>query len=213
MVAVAHGLMTTFASSEVRIAASRVGSSWTWYVIRAAGFTAAGLLLLLMFSGIGQVTGLSYRFIEPIKAWAIHKALAFALCAAIVVHVIFLLIDHFLPFSLVQVLVPFKSQYSNGTTLLGVSLSSIAVALGILALYGVIIIVSSSLGWINTKKGAWRKLHYLSYFVMLAVFIHALGTGADIRYGTFRAVWMLIGLVLILAVISRVWRAGTLRRK
>lgn len=213
MVAVAYGLVTGFASSEVRIAASRVGSSWTWYIIRGAGFTAAGLLILLMFSGIGQVTGITYRFIEPVKAWAVHRALALALCGAIAVHVIFLLVDHFLPFSLVQVLVPFASKYSNGTALLGVSLSGIAVALGILAMYTVVVIVLSSLGWINTRKGVWRKLHYLSYFVILAVFVHALGAGSDLKYGLFRAVWILIGVILVLAVASRLWRAGTLSRK
>jgi len=47
-----------------------------------------GLLILLMLSGIGQVTGLTYKIVEPVKAWVIHKALALALCGAIVVHVV-----------------------------------------------------------------------------------------------------------------------------
>jgi hypothetical protein len=70
------------AVSSIHIATHRVASSWPWYIIRAAGFTAAGLIILLMLSGIGQVTGFTYRFIAPIKAWAIHKALALALCIA-----------------------------------------------------------------------------------------------------------------------------------
>ncbi|HEY8998779.1 MAG TPA: hypothetical protein VIM53_00490 [Candidatus Saccharimonadales bacterium] len=205
----AHALVLHFASAT----AARISESWTWYVIRAAGFVAAGLLILLMLSGIGQVTGLLYKFIDPIKAWAIHKALAFALCGAIVVHVGFLLIDQYLPFSLVQVLVPFASHYSNHTTLLGLSLSGIAVALGVLAMYGVAIVVLSSLGWIDTKKGVWRKLHYLNYFIILAVFVHALGTGSDLKYGLFRSAWTFVGFILLLAVVSRLWRAGTLRRK
>jgi len=210
---VLHGLASGFASSEVKIAASRVAISWTWYVIRAAGFVAAGLLFLLMVSGIGQVTGLIYKLIEPVKAWALHKALALALCAAIAVHGTFLLFDHFVSFSALQVLVPFASHYSNGTTLLGLGLSGIAVALGILAMYGVVVVVLSSLGWIETKKGVWRALHYTSYFVMLAVFVHALGVGSDLKYGTFRAAWIAVGVVLLLAVVSRLWRAGTLSKK
>jgi sulfoxide reductase heme-binding subunit YedZ len=212
MVAVAHSIYTSFASSQLQIAASRVSTSWPWYVIRAAGFTAAGLLFALMISGIGQVTGLTYKFLEPVKAWAVHKALAFALCGAIAIHGIFLLFDHFVSFSVVQILVPFASHYTNGTSLFGVALASIGVALGILAMYGVAVIVASSLGWIDTKQGTWRKLHYLSYFVVLAVFVHALGVGSDLKYGLFREAWMAVAALLVVAIASRLWRAGTLRR-
>lgn len=192
-------------------ATARVATSWPWYVIRAAGFVAAGLLILLMLSGIGQVTGLTYKIVEPVKAWAIHKALALALCGAIVVHVGFLLIDHYLPFTFAQAFIPFVSHYSNHTTLLGVGLSSIAVALGILAAYCVVIIVASSIGWIDSKKDMKRRLHYLSYFVIIAVFIHALGVGSDLKYGAFRSVWLFVGGILALGVASRLRRAGTLR--
>lgn len=195
------------------LAADRFVASWPWYIVRAAGFVAAGLLFLLMFSGIGQVTGFTYRFIEPIKAWALHKALAFALAASIAVHVLFLLIDKYLPFTIQQILVPFASDYSNKVPLFGLALGGAAVALGVLAMYGVALIILSSLGWIDTKKGVWRILHYLGYVVMLFVFLHALAAGSDLKYGTFRAAWIAVGLVLVIAVISRLWRAGTLRKQ
>lgn len=201
------------ASSTVQIAAQRVGAEWKWYIVRAAGFTAAGLLILLMLSGIGQVTGLTYRFLEPIKAWAVHKALAIALCVAIVIHVLFIWLDTFVPFSLAQVLVPFLSHYSNNAPLFGLNISSIAVALGILAAYGVAVIVTSSLLWIDTNKAAKRRLHYLSYAVILFVFVHALGVGSDLRYGTFREAWILLGLIVAVAIVSRLWRVGTMRRR
>jgi predicted ferric reductase len=202
-----------FAANAVNVVTQRVGTSWPWYVIRGAGFVAAGLLILLMISGIGQVTGIIYRYIEPIKAWAIHKALAYALCASIAIHVGFLFIDKFVPFSLAQILVPFASHYNNGTKLGGISLGGVAVTLGILAMYGVIIIVASSLGWIDTKKKAWRKLHYLSYLVALFVFLHAVSVGSDLKYGTFREAWIAAGVVVILAIVARLWRAGTVKKR
>ena len=206
-------MVSGFASSSTQIALHRIGASWQWYVIRGAGFAAAALLIVLMIFGIGQVTGLTYRFFEPVKAWMIHKALAIALCVAILIHVSFLLLDHFVSFNLVQILVPFVSHYDNGTKLLGLRLAGLAVTLGILAAYGVVIIVLSSLGWIDSKKKTWRWLHYLSYFVMLAVFLHALYLGSDLKYGTFRSVWIFLIFVVALAVVSRLLRAGTLRRK
>jgi len=200
------------ADSTIHLASQRIASSWTWYVVRAAGFVAVGLLISLMLSGIGQVTGLTYKFIEPIQAWAIHKAMGLALCAAIAVHVVFIFFDHFVSFSIPQLLIPWLSQYNNGTSFLGLHLGRLAISMGILAMYGVIIIILSSLGWIDTKKRAWRWLHYLSYAVMGLVFIHAASAGTDLRYGTFRAGWMLVGGILLLGVITRLWRAGTLKK-
>ena len=155
-----------------QVAVHRVAASWPWYVVRGAGFVAAGLLILLMLSGIGQVTGLTYRFIEPVKAWAVHKALALALVGTIIVHVGFLLIDKYLPFSLVQVLVPFASHYNNKTSWLGLPLAILGVTMGILAMYAVVIVVATSLGWIDSKKRLWRRTHYLSYAIITLVFLH-----------------------------------------
>ncbi len=202
-----------FASSAVNVIAQRVGASWPWYIIRGAGFVAAGLLILLMISGIGQVTGITYRYIEPIKAWAIHKTLAYALCASIAIHAGFLLIDKFVPFSLPQILVPFASHYNNGTELGGLALGTVAITFGILAAYGIAIIVASSLGWIDTKQRAWRKLHYLSYLVAIFAFLHALYVGSDLKYGIFRQAWIMAGLVIGLAIVIRLWRAGIVKSK
>ena len=203
-------LTPSLADSVVTIANHRLTTTWPWYIVRGAGFIAAGLIVLLMLSGIGQVTGLTYRFFEPIKAWAIHKALAYALLASIAVHVIFLLIDKFLPFSLIQVLVPFFSTYTNKTTVLGLSLGFFGVAAGILAMYGVILVVASSLKWIDTRKKLWRQTHYVSYAVAALVFIHALVVGTDVRYGIFRLGWLFLGFVVIVAIVTRLWRAKTL---
>lgn len=207
--------MTTYlaAANAINLAQQRVGASWPWYIIRGAGFVAAGLLILLMISGIGQVTGLIYNYIEPVTAWAIHKALAYALCVSIVIHAGFLLIDKFVRFNLIQLFIPFASHYNNGTKLAGVPLGALAVTLGITAMYGIAIVVASSLGWIDTKKKTWRKLHYISYAVALLVFLHALYIGSDLKYGTFRAAWVAAGFIVIIAVIARLWRAGTVKKQ
>lgn len=205
-------LATHFATSSLNIASQRVGSSWPWYIIRAAGFAASGLLVLLMLSGIGQVTGLTYRFIEPIKAWALHKAMALALCAAIVIHIGMLLLDHFVSFNIFQILIPFVSHYNNGTSFAGLALGGLAVTFGILAMYGVAVIVLSSLGWIDTRQKTWRWLHYVSYLVMLFVLLHGLFVGTDLKYGLFRAAWLGLGFLVVLGILSRLRRVGSLKK-
>lgn len=196
------------ATSSLQLAQHRFSSSWEWYVIRAAGFVAAGLLILLMLSGIGHVTGLTYRFVSPVKAWAIHKAMGIALLASVIVHVLFVLLDKYIPFSFAQAFVPFQSHYNNGTTFAGMALGGLAITFGIIAAYGITLVVLSSLGWIDTKPGRWRSLHYVSYLVVAMVFLHGLYTGSDLKYGVFRSFWILAGLVLLLAIVSRVTRTA-----
>jgi predicted ferric reductase len=188
-------------------------SAFPWYVIRMSGLLGLGFMGLLMLSGIGQVTGLTYRFIEPLKAWAIHKAVALGLVAVIAVHVLAILIDSFMPFSLKQILVPFTSTYTNGTTLLGLSFAGWAVGLGVLAMYAVAIIVASSLGWIDSKKKLWHWLHYLSYFAMAATLLHAVTVGTEFKDGSWRLLLLAGTVIVALGVVSRLIRAGSLRRR
>lgn len=203
-------VLSQFADTAVRIAASSVEGNWPWYIVRASGFISAGLLLLLMLSGIGQVTGLTYKLWEPVKAWAIHKAMAIALCISIAIHVTALLFDHYISFSLPQVAIPFLSEYTNGTKLFGLPLGDVALASGILAMYGVAVIVASSLGWIDTHKKMWRWLHYTSYAVVVLAFIHGLGVGTDLAHGFWRGFWLVMAALLVLGIISRLRRTGTL---
>ncbi len=183
------------------IALTRIVYTCPWYIVRGAGFVAVFLIILLMLSGIGLVTGHTFRWFEPTKAWAIHRAMGIALCVSMAVHILFLLIDHSLSFNFAQLFIPFISSYQT-----------LWVGLGVLAMYCVVIVVASSLGWIDSKRGLWKKLHFVSYASMLLVFFHALNSGSDLKYGAFRSLWILLGGILLLAVVVRVFRSGTLKK-
>jgi predicted ferric reductase len=184
--------------------------SWPWYVTRASGMVAAGLLVLLIISGIGQVTGFTYRLMEPLAAWSVHRALGIALGATILIHGSALLFDKYTPFTILQVLVPFASHYTP-VTIWRLHLGSLYVALGILAFYAAAIIICSSLFWMNKKPVAWRLLHYTSYLLVFLVFLHGLFLGTDIKHGVFRILWWLSGLVILVGVISRLRRVRTIK--
>src|SRR5664279_1065130 len=125
---------------------TRAASSWPWFLVRGSGIIAAIALVLLMLSGVGQITGHTFRFLEPLTAWASHRALGIVFGVAVLVHMLFLLFDTFVPFTILQLFVPWLSHYKP-VTFAGVHLGSLYVALGVLAFYGVVFVVVSSLLW------------------------------------------------------------------
>ena len=209
-------LAVTFTSSAVHATSfgesfAKGLSSWPWYLTRAAGLVSVGLMLALMLSGIGLVTGHTYRHLEPLRAWMVHRALGIALLAAITVHVFSLLFDKYAGFNLLDLLIPMVSQYK--TSWIGfVYLGSINMALGIIAMYLLIFVVVTSLRWIDQKPHAWKIVHYLSYLATAFIFFHTLFLGTDFKAGWSRTLWVVGGVAVLGAVIMRLRRAGTLAK-
>ncbi len=192
-----------------RVVSQRIALSWPWYVVRAAGFVAAAALFILILSGIGLVTGGTFRFLEPLTAWASHRALGIIFGVASIIHVGSLLFDRFIPFRLVDILVPWVSNYKP-VTIAGFHLGSLFVALGVLSFYLLAIIIVTSLVWIDKKPLVWKFVHLLSYLVLIFVFVHALYLGTDLAGGVMKLVWIFVGLVMALAVLLRLRRVKTI---
>ncbi len=184
---------------------TRAKSSWPWYITRASGFVAAIALVLLMLSGIGFITGTTFRFLEPLTAWATHKAMAFVFAISVLVHGTALLFDKFVPFSIAQALVPFVSHYRE-VTIAGHHLGSLYVALGIIALYLILAMMLTSIFWIDKKPHTWKLFHFLAYLIMIFVFFHALYLGTDLAHGAFRIIWIIFGIAIAVAIIYRMRR-------
>lgn len=189
----------------------KLRQSWPWYVTRGAGLTAAALLVLLMISGIGLVTGLTYRVLEPMTAWGVHRAFAIAFAVSGFIHVFALSFDKYVGFSIAQLLLPYTSRY-DPVTIAGHNIGPLYVALGVYSMYIGVILVWTSLVWIEKKSRAWRVLHYLAYLLILMVFIHALFLGTDLKHGFFRALWIFFGVCILLAIFARLRRARTISR-
>lgn len=188
---------------------SRTKLSWPWYVTRASGLVAAVSLVVLMLSGIGQVTGHTFRFLDPLTAWASHRALGIAFGVSVLIHMFSLLFDHFIHFNLLQLFIPWLSDYKT-VVVFGLQLGSLYVALGVLAFYGVLVVIVSSLLWVEKKPYLWKFIHLISYIVIFFVFIHGLYLGTDLLHGIFRWLWIFLGIVVAISALVRLWRAKTI---
>ncbi len=186
----------------------KVVDSWPWYLTRTSGLVAGFVLVLLMLSGIGFITGTSYAFLEPLTGWATHRALGIVLTVSLALHVFALYFDHFVPFGFADLFVPFISDYKP-IELFGVSFGSLYVALGIVALYLILLVVIVSIVWVDRKTRAWKLVHLMSYFAMAFVFVHALYLGTDLSSGVLRYIWIALGVLVLTAALVRLWRAKT----
>jgi predicted ferric reductase len=184
--------------------ADRAQSSWPWYLVRGAGIVAAISLTLLMLSGIGSITGHMFKFLEPITAWASHKALGIIFGISVLVHMVGLLFDHFVPFDIATLLVPWLSNYKP-ISLFGIQLGSLYIALGVIAFYLIAITILVSLVWIEKKPKLWKVTHLLSYIALLFVFIHALYLGTDLADGWPRLLWIATGIGIAVLGLYRLW--------
>lgn len=199
---------TTPKSSVSHGLVERVKVSWPWYLTRISGMVAAVSMVMLMLSGVGLITGNTFSFLEPITAWASHRALGITFSLSVLLHVGALYFDNFVPFSITSLLVPFASDYKQ-TQLFGFSVGSLYIALGVISLYITAAITLTSLLWIEKKPKLWKLTHLLSYLAMIFVFVHALYLGTDLSSGILRWSWIALGFAVMYATLARAWRAKT----
>jgi len=187
-------------ATGIHTLATLSGASWLWSLSQTSGVLDVTLLGLLVISGIGQITGLSYRLLEPLPAWVLHHALATALGACILIHAAVLVLNTGSVSLTALALLPF-TPHTVPAELGGLSeIVSFAVAVGILAVYAAAISVLAAVLWHNTKPLAQRLTRYLLCAALLILFLYSLYS--DIPPLT----WICGGGVVIMGAFDRLGR-------
>lgn len=116
-----------------------------WYIARSGGIIAWVLLAISMFWGLA----LSSRFLgkRPKPNWMLdlHRFVGGLATVFTLVHVVALMLDTYVGFSLANVLVPFTGSYHP-----------LAVGWGVIAMYFLIAVEITSLLRKKLSKRAWR---------------------------------------------------------
>ena len=172
-----------------------------WYLARAAAFVAYGLLWLAMAIGLAISNKLARAWPGGPTAFDLHQHLSLLGLAAAAVHGLILLGDHYIGYTLPQVLLPFA----------GAGYRPLAVGLGQLGLYGLAVLVGSF--YVRRRIGprTWRRLHFLSFAVFGLALAHGLASGTDSGQLWAAALYWLSGASLLFLTIYRVL-ATRLRR-
>lgn len=145
-----------------------------WEMIRASGLIAYVLLSVSMIVGIA-VRARALDWLVK-RAWVLegHQTLSVLALAFTGGHIVLTMLNQYLPFSYVDVLVPFASGWSP-----------VAIALGIVAFYLMALLVLSS--WLRPVIGqrAWRAIHYGGFVCWVMALGHGIFSGTDTS-----AVWV-----------------------
>jgi predicted ferric reductase len=139
-----------------------------WYLTRAAGLMGYFLIWLSTAWGIVVSSKILDGFVERAFTYDFHEYLSWLGLGFIAVHVVVLMADHYLPYSLWQVLIPFLSPYRP-----------LWVGIGVLAFYLSLLVTITF--YIKSKIGAnvFRKVHYLSFLAYFGATLHGLYAGTD----------------------------------
>lgn len=169
-----------------------------WYVARASGLVAAALLAATLIWGLLITTHVIDR--RGMAAWLtdLHRGLGALTVVLIGVHLGSLVADSYLHFSWTELFVPFASTYRAG-----------AVAWGVIALWGLVLVEGSSLVIRRRKTSRWwRRIHFLSFPVGAFVGVHLLTAGSDTSSTPFRVVAIGVVGALSYLVLRRVLDRG-----
>ena len=141
-----------------------------WYVARSAGLVGWALILLTIVWGLLLATRVLGR--RPAPAWllSLHRYLGGLATVFVGVHVAGILLDSYVHFSLVNVLLPFTGTWHP-----------LAVAWGIVAMYLLVAIEVTSLLRRRLSNRTWHAIHLLSYFLFAASTVHMVTAGTDAK--------------------------------
>ena len=139
-----------------------------WYGVRVTGFLAYFAIAGSVIYGLLLSTRLLDAIAHRPVSLTLHKDLALAGLALSALHGLMLLGDHTYAFALTAIVVPFASPYAP-----------VAVGVGQLAFYLVVIITGSFYVRRQIGQRAWRLIHYLTFLGFAGVTAHGIAAGSD----------------------------------
>jgi predicted ferric reductase len=140
-----------------------------WYLSRGSAFASLSLLWISMALGLGLTNKMARLWPGAQAAFAIHEYVSLLGLAFALFHALIILGDHYIDFTLLQLLIPFTS----------VDYRPFWVGVGQVGFY-IWVILSFSF-YIRARIGqkTWRVVHYASFLMYILGLLHGLFSGTD----------------------------------
>lgn len=165
-----------------------------WYAARASGVAAYLILSVVVCLGLSMGGKAQSRRWPRFSVEDIHRFGGLLVGSLITIHVATIAVDSFLPFSIVNLVVPFTATYRPIWTGLGIAAAELLLALAVTNHYRK-----------RLPHRFWRTAHYLNFAVWTLASLHGLMSGTD------RGTWwlaLLYGICVATVLMLLLWRFG-----
>jgi predicted ferric reductase len=171
-----------------------------WYVTRAAGIVSYVLVWLSTVLGLGVGSKIFNRVLGGGLTFDLHEFTSLLALGFVGLHVIVLLGDQYLPYTLTQILLPFLSPYRP-----------VWVGIGVLAFYLMLLVTATF--YLRSRIGmrTFRLIHLASFAAYLGVTLHGFFSGTDSALPVMQMLYA--GTFLAVVALTSYWLIGLRNKK
>ena len=157
-----------------------------WYVTRAAGIIAYLLLWFSTILGLAVTSKYLDEMLDRIFTYDFHEFISLLAVGFTLLHVLVLMLDKYMPYSLGQILVPFISPYRP-----------FWVGVGVISFY--IILLVTITFYLRNRIGSrnFRIIHYLSLAGYIGATLHGYYSGTDTALPAMQILYKISGLAVL----------------
>ncbi len=157
-----------------------------WYVTRASGIIAYLLLWFSTILGLAVTSKYLDGMLDRLFTYDFHEFISLLSVGFALVHVIVLMFDLYMPYSLAQILVPFISPYRP-----------FWVGVGVIAFYLILLVTITF--YLHNRIGtrAFRAIHVLSLVGYVGVTLHGYFSGTDTALPSMKILYDGTGLAVL----------------
>lgn len=163
----------------------------TWLLARSAGVGAYLMLYLSVAWGLLSTTSLVTSRVSKRSSIAFHGTVASAGLLLLALHLAGLLLDTYVPFDLLDIVVPGRATYRPFAT-----------GLGVVAMFATAAVVATSWARKPLRPTIWRAIHLLAVPAFALSLLHGILAGSDsARFGMSVLYWTTGASVLFLVIV------------
>ena len=157
-----------------------------WYVTRASGIIAYLLLWFSTVLGLAVTSKYLDGMLDRLFTYDFHEFISLLSVVFTLVHVLVLMLDRYLPYSLAQILVPFISPYRP-----------FWVGVGVISFYIILLVTITFYLRKKISMHSFRVIHYLSLLGYIGTTLHGYYAGTDTALASMQILYKVSGLVVL----------------
>ena len=165
-----------------------------WYATRAAGLIAYLLLWFSTVWGLAVPSKLVSPLLEQTYTYDFHQFISLLSIGFTVLHILVLMVDQYLPFSIWQILIPFIAPYRP-----------FWVGIGVISFYIILLVTITFYLRSYIGMSTFRYIHTFSLVGYLGATLHGLFTGTDGGLPGMQIIYLGSGLVVLILTAHWLW--------